>query len=177
MNEKRFLLVSVMLTLSVSLNARTQDLSETVNRHLKDAQWKIDYEKEIRPLELMPKTAPKKPLVHRTPRAATFGVMEHEENPHFDSRPSFGPREKPSVRNLSSWADWSVDAHRKNRQANMARKAEWMRLLTENARRQGYLVKVDPETQLFQLLPIQKSSDAKTSPQVQRKPGSRPTGF
>ena len=177
MKKQIFALISTTAISVHPMVTSAQSLSDKVNVHMKDVQWKIDYEKEIRPLEVTPKAPPSRPLTHRHSKAASFGVMEHEENSHFDSRPSFSPREAPSVKNLSSWAEVSVGAEKKYQQLNTARKAHWMRLLQENARREGYFVKVDPETQLFRLLPTKKASTETASSEAQRKPGSRPTGF
>ncbi|MBX9769395.1 MAG: hypothetical protein K2X47_19120 [Bdellovibrionales bacterium] len=159
--------------------AHAQNISDKVNVNLKDTQWKIDFEKEVRTNEALALPMPKnfKAAPSNKHSVSTFGVMNHEENSHFDARPSFDPKKSPSIgSNLNSWAEHSVDAYRKSQTLSTARQAEWLRSLKANALANGYTVKVDESTRQVQLIPIKKTNPARTST-ADRKPGSRPAGF
>lgn len=158
--------------------ALSQSISDKVNTHLKDTQWRIDFEREVLSDETVSLIKPNNLKIPREKRpAATFGIVNHEENPHFDTRTSFDPKKDPTIgNNLNSWAEHSVNHYRESQQLTTARQAEWLKNFIITARQQGYDVKVDNATMQVQLIPIKRKEPLRSTA-GEHKLQARPKGF
>ncbi|MBX9766280.1 MAG: hypothetical protein K2X47_03330, partial [Bdellovibrionales bacterium] len=140
---KELLLIFVVTSISFFGHAESKSLSENVNKHLKETQWKIDYERDVNTAEARSRGEFPKAPTRKSPAVSTFGVMTHEENPHYDTRESYSPRNKERIGiNLNSWAENAVRETQKAQRKNRAHKEAWMKILNKNAKDQGYKVVV-----------------------------------